>query len=423
MIAKGQDSAISDGSVRMITTGTTSESVCALAMTLSHAQSDATSLSHIGSDLSDAFDGRVLPTCPNFSIFAAKATSTEQQKEAEYFWRTELHHARMMKITQLSPPSHSYQYLFAKTYKRTIPTPKRRHFCDCQNDILFGYLVSGRTLPISGVEDMVGLCVNIVPVKIRIYPTTENLLEAIQDRYLASMHHETLRFNRIVKACTAWPRSTRYSSILQHQTIDDVPSLRFNNGKTQANVNLRCPSHDSTDIWVISIPKGNTIEVILNCNDNLVSPYEAQSLLESLVQAISMFVSEDACMVIAQDEVKRERDGVRRLHREGDELQLVDDGGVSLRGQKHCLLLHKVREIWQSVLFTSPEEVEYISPTTPYYEVCGGHAATVLLLAHYSAQIAPDILMEEVIDHPTLEGHAQLLLAKRKTKRLESRNS
>lgn len=426
MIANGQDSAISEGSLRMITTGPTSESVCALAMTLSHAQSDATSLSHIGSDLSDAFDGRVLPTRPSFSIFAAKVTSTEQQKEAECFWRAELHRSHMTKITQLSPSSHSYQYPVAKTYKRTIPTPKRQKHTFAtvlkaawaltlakhtkQNDIVFGHLVSGRTLPIPGVEDMVGPCVNIVPVRIRVYSgmTTENLLEAIQDRYLASMHHETLGFNRIVEACTAWPRSTRYSSILQHQNIDDVPSLKFNNGKTQANVNLRCPSHDSTDIWVISIPKGNTIEVTLNCNDNLVSPYEAQSLLGSLVQAISMFVSDEACMVIAQDEVERECDGVHRLPREGDELQLVDDGGISL---------HKVREIWQNVLFTSPEEVVYISPTTPYYEVRGGHAATVLLLAHYRTQIAPDITMEEIIDHPTLEGHAQLL-AKRATKRL-----
>ncbi|KAM0452569.1 hypothetical protein ACHAPV_009465 [Trichoderma viride] len=439
MIANGQDSAISEGSVRMITTGPSSESVCALAMTLSHAQSDATSLSHIGSDLSDAFDGRVLSTRPSFSIFAARAASTEQQKEAECFWRTELHRARMTKVTQLSPPSHSYQYPVAKTYTRTIPTPERRKHTFAtvlkaawaltlakhtkQNDIVFGHLVSGRTLPISGVEDMVGPCVNIVPVRIRLYPgmTTENLLETIQDRYLASMPHETLGFNRIVEACTAWPRSTRYSSILQHQNIDDVPSLNFNDGKTQANVDLRCPSHDSTDIWVISIPKGNTIEVTLSCNDNLVSPYEAQSLLGSLVQEIAMFESDDACMVIAQDEFEQEHDGMRRLPRKGDELQLVDDGGVSLGGQKHSLL-HKVREIWQNVLFTSPEEVEYISPTTSYYDVRGGHAATVLLLARYRAQIAPDITMEEVIDHPTLEGHVQLLLAKQKTKRVESKN-
>ncbi|UKZ64007.1 NRPS [Trichoderma atroviride] len=440
MIANGQDSAISEGSVRMITTGPTSESVCALAMTLSHAQSDATSLSHIGSDLSDAFDGRVLPTRPSFSIFAARATSIEQQKEAECFWRTELHRARMTKVTQLSPPSHSYQYPVAKTYTRTIPTPERRKHTFAtalkaawaltlakhtkQSDIVFGHLVSGRTLPISGVEDMVGPCLNIVPVRIRIPPrvTTESLLDAIQDRYLASMPHETLGFNRIVEACTAWPRSTRYSSILQHQNIADVPSLEFNNGKTQADVDLRCPSHDSTDIWVISIPKGNTIEVTLSCNDNLVPPYEAQTLLGSLIQAIAMFMSDDACTVVAQDEIEWERDGTRRLPREGDKLQMVDGGGVSLGGQKHSLL-HKVREIWQNALFTSPEEVDYISPTTPYYKVRGGHAATVLLLAQYKAQIAPHITMEEVIDHPTLEDHVQLLLAKQNTKRVGSRNS
>lgn len=260
----------------------------------------------------------------------------------------ELHRAHMTKITQLSTPSHSYQYSIAKTCKRTVPTPEgRKHtFATAlkaawaltlakhtkQNDIEFGHLVSGRTLPISGVEDMVGPCVNIVPVRMRIRPgmTTEHLIEAIQDRYLASMPHETLGFNGIVESCTAWPRSTPYSSILQHQNIDDVPPLTFDNGKTEANVSLRCPSHDSPDIWIISIPKDNTIEVTLSCNDNLVSPYEAQSLLGSLVQKIAMFTSDDACMVIAQHEVERERDGTCSLPREGEELQLVDDGGVPL---------------------------------------------------------------------------------------------
>lgn len=76
-----------------------------------------------------------------------------------------------------------------------------------------------------------------------------------------------------------------------------------------------------------------------------------------------------------------------------------------------------MREISQNILFTSPEEVEYISLTTPYYGIHGGHAATVLLLAHYRAQIAPVITMEEVIDRPTLKGHAQLKSSKAEDKK------
>ncbi|KAL7904161.1 hypothetical protein GGI35DRAFT_464036 [Trichoderma velutinum] len=99
-----------------------------------------------------------------------------------------------------------------------------------------------------------------------------------------------------------------------------------------------------------------------------------------------MFMSNDTCIVITQDEVERERYEVHRFPREGDELQLAEDDENSVEGQKHCLL-HTVREIWQIVIFTSLEEIEYISPTMPYYEVRGSHVATVLLLAHYRAQI------------------------------------
>lgn len=81
------------------------------------------------------------------------------------------------------------------------------------------------------------------------------------------------------------------------------------------------------------------------------------------------------------------------------------------------------RRFSQAVLFISPSEVEYMSPTTPYYEAGGGHAATVLLLAHYKAQISPDNTMEKVIDYPDLEEHTQVLVAKLKMERIESSNS
>ncbi|KAJ5887385.1 hypothetical protein N7495_007426 [Penicillium taxi] len=90
-------------------------------------------------------------------------------------------------------------------------------------DVVFGQLVSGRNLPIHEAESILGCCVNVVPVRVALKNTKIlELLNQVQNNYIATVAYETLDFTKIVEKGTSWPRETRFSSILQHQNLNDI---------------------------------------------------------------------------------------------------------------------------------------------------------------------------------------------------------
>ena len=132
-----------------------------------------------------------------------------------------------------------------------------------RKDVVFGHVISGRNLPLQDIDSIVGDCVNCIPVRVEIGSTTVlDLLKQVQEEYLSSIPFESLSLGEIVEKCTNWPRSTQFSSIIQHQNLDEiVESLSFGNATcTVGPVNT--PAYAS-DIFMVSNPRGSEIEVSL----------------------------------------------------------------------------------------------------------------------------------------------------------------
>src|SRR5690606_9775151 len=102
-----------------------------------------------------------------------------------------------------------------------------------QEDVVFGYLVSGRSLPMAQIEDVVGPCINTTPVRVdtRLTSTVLELLESVRDKNLQGMAYETYPFDKIVSNCTEWPSWTRFSTLLECQVAAVEPgTIPFGQG-------------------------------------------------------------------------------------------------------------------------------------------------------------------------------------------------
>ncbi|MCP5047975.1 MAG: non-ribosomal peptide synthase, partial [bacterium] len=80
-------------------------------------------------------------------------------------------------------------------------------------DVVFGAVVSGRPVEIQGVEDIVGLFINTIPVRITIDPAEPftRLLEKVQGRALDSEPHH---YYPLAESQTHTP--------LRHELIDHI---------------------------------------------------------------------------------------------------------------------------------------------------------------------------------------------------------
>ncbi|KAH8757073.1 hypothetical protein BGZ57DRAFT_802778, partial [Hyaloscypha finlandica] len=181
-----------------------------LVMRISHAQYDGISFPSIWKALSQAYAGQDIPPSRPFSTFISAITD---KTDARKYWKDLLANSKMTSISSNFSPS--YNRPLDQTIERTIDLPSihpdytlatvikaswsivMSHIAK-ESDLVFGSLVSGRSL---SLDRVVGPCLNIVPVRVRLDPscTVLELLRQIQNQQLASIPFETLGFREIAK--------------------------------------------------------------------------------------------------------------------------------------------------------------------------------------------------------------------------------
>ncbi|ORX99680.1 nonribosomal peptide synthetase-like protein 2 [Clohesyomyces aquaticus] len=82
-------------------------------------------------------------------------------------------------------------------------------------DVVFGTVTSGRTLPIAGIEDIMGPCIASLPLRLDLsqFSTVQSMLNKVQRMNREMLKHSALPLRDIVKAC-ALPPSSRLFDVL-----------------------------------------------------------------------------------------------------------------------------------------------------------------------------------------------------------------
>ncbi|KAL2022217.1 hypothetical protein VTK56DRAFT_5827 [Thermocarpiscus australiensis] len=374
-----------------------------LIMRMSHAQYDGMSLPLLTQDLEKCYNGQEPKQRPSFGKFIQGAAFREQ--EAINFWAQLLEGSCMTEIVEHSGPSHGHNVDTIRT--RTLPpipvnvagmsqaTLVKAAWAlvlakmSGQRDIVFGNLIFGRNLPVSGIEDIAGPCINIIPVRVKVdaMDSIHDLLALVQEQQMAAMPRESLGFRRLIKNCTDWPHWTRFSSVVQHQQLgrDGAQGQEFSLAE-----NLRCemgvlgPAYDSADLWVQTTPHTDSFKVEIGSCSSVVQPAVAETLLDKLCAILGIFSSISA--------------GSSSPHL----WELLARDGPPLIPIRASV----VDQVWSKVL----PAAETIAWDTPYFEIWGDEIAPVRFLEEYAAH-GVHLDMEDVLENPTKQ--AQMLLAAR----------
>ena len=225
-----------------------------LAMGLSHAQYDGFCLPTILDDLRLAYAGKLAesPTPPSYHRYI-EHTLQLSNEETDAFWRETLKGSTMTRI--LPEPAAGSHPVMDRSIIRTIPFQfKHAGTIDYANllqaawtlllshlsqstDITFGHLVSGRYAAFPGAESVIGPCLNVIPVRVRLDHNNNNnnnnnndtreqtfrhLLHRLHTQQIATIPHEATPFDRIARLA-GWPLTTRFASILQYQHLPAGP--------------------------------------------------------------------------------------------------------------------------------------------------------------------------------------------------------
>jgi brevianamide F synthase len=132
-----------------------------------------------------------------------------------------------------------------------------------QTDVVFGQTVNGRNLPLVGIDQILGPCVNFVPFRVHLRPncTVRELLDRAQAQYLLTTDHDDIPLGQIIGESTSWSAGEGQGLplIFQHQNVQHQFHLAFGKGKD--NDELTSTSYEPdlhvyplSEDWVFSAP-------------------------------------------------------------------------------------------------------------------------------------------------------------------------
>ncbi|KAI9647878.1 hypothetical protein NHQ30_004266 [Ciborinia camelliae] len=213
-----------------------------LVFSMSHAVYDAISLGRTLQILADIYTG----STPKINDFSRYIYHTQLHKAKSYsYWRKVLQNSSMTIIPCTStttiksgPPT---------VLVRTIPEPQALSGITqsslftlaCASalshitgslDVVFGRVVSGRATVPPSLQEVVGPCLNRLPLRVNLSRghSKAKQLADLQKQSINSLPHETTGLSDIVKYCTDWPSDTKeFGCWIQYQNVDENPSLKL----------------------------------------------------------------------------------------------------------------------------------------------------------------------------------------------------
>ncbi|KJZ72707.1 hypothetical protein HIM_07899 [Hirsutella minnesotensis 3608] len=276
----------------------------ALVVRLSHAQFDGYSLHKLWKDLKDLYEGKTLPPAAKYSSHVQK-WSRSRTAEAIDYWKDTLAESSVTKIGNadfsgitLCPSGESKLVTSSRVVKAeeeslgniTMATIVKAAWAvlltklSGSEDVVFSQVSNGRNYTSSTVNEVVGICLNFIPVRVRLgmdQKVTE-LLKSVQTQHYESMAHELLDFRDIARHSTSWPRETNSQSVIVHQNIDPDEVFQFGDAEAWVTCSYEWP-HPPDDILIESRPLGDgSLQITMDARGSILCQQNADLVVERL---------------------------------------------------------------------------------------------------------------------------------------------
>jgi non-ribosomal peptide synthetase component F/NRPS condensation-like uncharacterized protein/aryl carrier-like protein len=422
---------------------------------ISHAQYDGVCFPKILGALRAAYHGETLPRPPSFANYLRAAAGGLTSEHYQH-WKQLLAGSSMTELVRREEPSYHRNTAGSTTtcLKKTIQLPpvESGHITSAtvvkaawayvlaqvsaSADVVFGHTISGRNAAVEGIGNMIGPCLNMVPVRVQFASgpgrTARHLLRQVQDQQIANMSHEVLGFREIIRHCTSWPRWTYFASTVQHQNIDQGGQIRLGD----VNYKVGCASaaqEDFADLSVLSqpLPDDDQYEIIVSFAEGGPIPRDfAERALGMLCEAAQLFATNPDTPLPSADELSSKLRLVPfdeapsspnadndKASQAAARLQHLSHISHDQQTELSSLVSRSWREVLgnqeqqqqQQATITESEAMKAIDMDTSFFDL-GGDIIGLSQLAWLLDQRGfPAPRLEDLVENPTVRGHMALL--------------
>ncbi|KAF9883882.1 hypothetical protein FE257_002676 [Aspergillus nanangensis] len=282
----------------------------AFVIRMSHAQYDGISMPTLIRDLGEAYSGGKIEPIIDFATYMHLRSSHDHTATFD-FWRQYLLDSSVRPLSLPIPAPTKASTHTRITTGQNIPMPALPVGLTVatlvkaaaawlvtrsggQDDIVLGQTVTGRSMPVVGVEKMLGPCLNTIPFRVKLQPgwTILKLLQHVQKQCSRTFEYDYVDLEDIVRTSTDWPQDSYLPCVIQHQNVAEASTLLLKD--------VECTSSGwayftpPAGMWILSTPQDTTLQVMLCASRSVLSMETAKSWVNELCSTITMFASQPA---------------------------------------------------------------------------------------------------------------------------------
>ncbi|USP74910.1 nonribosomal peptide synthetase 4 [Curvularia clavata] len=415
-------------------------------MRLSHAQYDGVCMSKILVALQDGYNGLPVSSAPSFGNFVRETAKTVNG--AHSHWRELLKGSKMTEIVPRFGPNYQRAAGSSITLDRKVTSPSLKRYditsatvakaawastlarIANKSDVVFGHVISGRNGSVANIENIVGPCLNMVPVRVKYQSewSVLDLLQNIQEQQISNMAYESLGFREITRHCTDWPDWTNFSSILQHDQGAQATHQTMQLGGIEYTVGALGSQEDFADLSIHTIARpGNEMEIRLTYAPNsTITPEFAQNVFDMLCANVIAFSRDPRDLLPSpaelnsQGSTKVNPEKTRKRSAEKHPISLPTDTGLT-QIETHNVA-ETLRTAWEQILHDENGLPASIELASDFFDL-GGDIMGLAQVASILDQEGYKVRVEDLIDQSVFFDQIGILAAERKKQiELESQN-
>jgi hypothetical protein len=226
-------------------------------------------------------------------------------------------------------------------------------------------------------------------------------MRQLQAQHVASMRFESLGANTVVEQCTAWPRWTRFSSLVLFQGLE-IEALGDSEVPTAIKIDEIVEPSDRTDLLLHVEQFGEDTKVILRfCGKNV-----PESVAQTMVDRFENFLE---AVTRTPDEVIKREDQTPpllpiRLEQRQRKTQVRD-----LSESQVKVLRSVVESVWMKVMDLSATDVGKCMEAKRLCLEIWGNIVCAATLAHEYKELGFHVSTEDMLCNQTMDEQTILL--------------
>jgi len=385
-----------------------------LVLRLPHAQFDAVSMSILIHDLRDIYSGKQL--APPQSPSDYHQYVDQNRSAAVRHWTDYLNGASITQFLKRPGPSH--EDCGFKSVKKIISLASLRSRgieqgtvlksawavllaqLSGSSDVVFGDLINGRNAPVDGIENISGVYLNKLPLRVRFeqFKTVLDLLRHVADQQITNMSHEFLGTHEIIDRCTDWPTWTTFGSTVNYRSLPFTHKPLTAEQGTQWTPHQFNPQENANGLNIEANPLGDDLCITFTYGDKVLPPSYVEELLERLCSLTISFSKNPDRLLPAIPRDTSTGPKIPAVHIVG---HIPKKPSANLLASDAAIDI--VQRVWERTLNIGKSTV--LGPNftidTPFY-VVWGHTIAAAQLSHEFNREGIKISVEDALAAPSM---------------------